>query len=86
MAALWPRPRRSCRAGVRPASVGPAAVQEILGNRLDAKQRDDLWNFDSAMIEDLPTIGYPAHKILWYRGGMQAWESLGLTTLKPLGK
>jgi hypothetical protein len=24
--------------------------------------------------------------LLWYRGGMQDWEGLGLTTLKPLGK
>lgn len=34
-------------------------------------------------IKGLMKIGYPAHKILWYRGGMQDWESLGLTTLKP---
>lgn len=34
-------------------------------------------------IKGLLKIGYPAHKILWYRGGMQDWESLGLTTLKP---
>jgi rhodanese-related sulfurtransferase len=27
-------------------------------------------------------MGYPAHKIHWYRGGMQAWHSLGLTTVK----
>ena len=40
----------------------------------------------SATIKDLLKIGYPAHKILWYRGGMQDWESLGLTTLKPSGK
>jgi rhodanese-related sulfurtransferase len=33
-------------------------------------------------IKGLLKIGYPAHKILWYRGGMQDWESLGLTTLK----
>lgn len=37
----------------------------------------------STTIKDLLKIGYPAHKILWYRGGMQDWESLGLTTLKP---
>jgi rhodanese-related sulfurtransferase len=36
-------------------------------------------------IKGLLKIGYPAHKILWYRGGMQDWESLGLTTLKPMG-
>jgi len=27
--------------------------------------------------------GYPAKKIKWYRGGMQDWEILGLTTVKP---
>jgi rhodanese-related sulfurtransferase len=37
-------------------------------------------------IKGLLGIGYPAHKLLWYRGGMQDWESLGLTTLKPSGK
>lgn len=36
-------------------------------------------------IKGLLKIGYPAHKILWYRGGMQDWESLGLTTVKPSG-
>ena len=40
----------------------------------------------STTIKDLLKIGYPAHKMLWYRGGMQDWESLGLTTLKPSGK
>lgn len=37
-------------------------------------------------IKGLLKIGYPAHKIFWYRGGMQDWESLGLTTLKPSRK
>ena len=40
----------------------------------------------STMIKGLLKIGYPAHKIFWYRGGMQDWESLGLTTLKPMAK
>ena len=40
----------------------------------------------STTIKGLLKIGYPAHKILWYRGGMQDWESLGLSTLKPLAK
>jgi len=34
-------------------------------------------------IKDLLKIGYPAHKIFWYRGGMQDWENLGLTTVEP---
>lgn len=31
-------------------------------------------------IKNLLKFGYPAHKIKWYRGGMQDWEILGLTT------
>ncbi|MCB1786566.1 MAG: rhodanese-like domain-containing protein [Gammaproteobacteria bacterium] len=34
-------------------------------------------------IQNLLRFGYPAHKIKWYRGGMQDWEILGLTTVKP---
>lgn len=32
-------------------------------------------------IRTLLNFGYPAHKIKWYRGGMQAWENLGLTVV-----
>lgn len=31
-------------------------------------------------IKQLLAMGYPAQKLKWYRGGMQAWKSLGLTT------
>ena len=34
-------------------------------------------------IKNLLGFGYPANKIKWYRGGMQNWEILGLTTAKP---
>lgn len=34
-------------------------------------------------IKGLLKIGYPANKIKWYRGGMQDWEALGLSTVKP---
>jgi rhodanese-related sulfurtransferase len=34
-------------------------------------------------IRALLNYGYPAHKLKWYRGGIQAWEQLGLTTVKP---
>jgi rhodanese-related sulfurtransferase len=37
-------------------------------------------------IKTLLKFGYPAHKIKWYRGGMQNWEILGLTTVKPLSE
>lgn len=33
-------------------------------------------------IKNLLKFGYPSHKIKWYRGGMQDWEILGLTTAK----
>ena len=32
-------------------------------------------------IKNLLKFGYPAHRIKWYRGGMQDWEILGLTTV-----
>lgn len=34
-------------------------------------------------IKSLLTLGYPADKIFYYRGGMQAWQSLGLTVVTP---
>jgi len=34
-------------------------------------------------ILQLLKFGYPAEKIKWYRGGMQNWETLGLSTVKP---
>lgn len=32
-------------------------------------------------IKQLLALGYPPHKLKWYRGGIQAWKSLGLTTV-----
>ena len=34
-------------------------------------------------IKQLLALGYPAHKLKWYRGGMQDWKMLGLTTVTP---
>lgn len=34
-------------------------------------------------IRQLLGMGYPAHKIKWYRGGIQGWKLLGLTTVPP---
>lgn len=34
-------------------------------------------------INNLAKVGYPEDKIFWYRGGMQAWQQLGLTVVKP---
>jgi rhodanese-related sulfurtransferase len=37
----------------------------------------------SINIMTLNAIGYPVHKMKWYRGGMQDWVSVGLTTVYP---
>ncbi len=34
-----------------------------------------------ANIRTLLKFGYPAERIKWYRGGLQGWENLGLTTV-----
>lgn len=34
-------------------------------------------------IKNLLELGYPAENLRWYRGGMQAWQSVGLTTITP---
>lgn len=45
------------------------------------------WSSESSSsISNLLKYGYPAHKIKWYRGGMQSWESLSLTTVAPVEK
>ena len=35
-------------------------------------------------IRALLAMGYPAERIHWYRGGLQAWRGLGLTVIDPL--
>ncbi|MFW2438307.1 MAG: rhodanese-like domain-containing protein [Arenicellales bacterium] len=35
-----------------------------------------------ANIKTLLSLGYPGEKIFWYRGGMQAWSSLGFNTVE----
>ncbi len=34
-------------------------------------------------MKHLVSLGYPKEKILYYRGGMQFWQIVGLTTIKP---
>lgn len=36
-----------------------------------------------AAMENLVRLGYPKEKILYYRGGMQFWQIVGLTTMQP---
>jgi len=33
-------------------------------------------------IRTLARMGYPANKLKWYRGGMQSWVGVGLSTVK----
>lgn len=43
-----------------------------------------LWcDQSSRAIKSLIKVGYPREKLFWYRGGMQAWQLLGLTTVTP---
>jgi len=37
----------------------------------------------TANLKTLVGYGYPVHKLKWYRGGVQDWVSVGLTTVKP---
>jgi len=37
-------------------------------------------------IHALIDLGYPKEKMKYYRGGMQSWQLLGLTTIVPKGK
>ncbi len=34
-------------------------------------------------IKNLLRLGYPPEKLLYYRAGMQGWQSMGLTIVKP---
>ena len=36
-------------------------------------------------IRSLLMMGYPPHKLKWYRAGMNGWQMLGLTTVTPPG-
>jgi rhodanese-related sulfurtransferase len=70
-------------------------MQERLGVSYNGKQPDfskaktlviycnGMWCAQSTRcIRALLALGYPSDKLKWYRGGMQAWEILGLTTVK----
>ncbi|MET0048303.1 MAG: rhodanese-like domain-containing protein [Sedimenticola sp.] len=35
-------------------------------------------------IQGLLSVGYPAEKLAYYRGGMQIWQLFGLTTVTPV--
>ncbi len=81
--------------GANPISMGGILQDQFnaknLGGLWDYSDAKTLVMFCNGMwcgqtpnnIKNLLKFGYPAHKIKWYRGGMQDWEILGLTTAKP---
>jgi len=82
--------------GADPISIGEILEEQLNANNMeglwDYSQAKTLIMFCNGMwcgqspnnIKNLLKFGYPAHKIKWYRGGMQDWEILGLSTAKPI--
>ena len=71
-------------------------IFEIFGEEKDNSKSDfsdaqTLLIFDNgpwcqqgvAAMKHLIRLGYPKEKILYYRGGLQFWQIVGLTTTKP---
>ncbi len=63
------------------------------GEKWDYSDAQTLLVFDNgpwcqqgvSAMKYLVRLGYPKEKILYYRGGLQFWQILGLTTIKPKG-
>ncbi len=61
------------------------------GSKLDFSDAQTLLVFDNgpwcqqgvSAMNHLIRLGYPKEKILYYRGGLQFWQIVGLTTIKP---
>ncbi len=61
------------------------------GTTWDYSQTQTLLVFDNgpwcgqgvSAMKQLIALGYPKEKILYYRGGMQFWQIVGLTVTKP---
>ncbi|MES9831058.1 MAG: rhodanese-like domain-containing protein [Candidatus Thiodiazotropha sp. LLP2] len=74
--------------GLHDIMVNQLGVQDVKG-ALDFRNAKTLVLFcngswcpqSSSNIKTLLKLGYPAYKLKWYRGGMQDWVSLGLTTV-----
>lgn len=81
--------------GADPLSIGEIMTEQFGAEEFDGLWKfgkaktlvmfcNGMWCGQSpANIKALLDFGYPAHKIKWYRGGMQNWANLGLTTVKP---
>jgi rhodanese-related sulfurtransferase len=81
--------------GADPISIGEILEEHFNARNLeglwDFREARTLVMFCNGMwcgqspnnIRNLLGFGYPADRIKWYRGGMQNWEILGLSTAKP---
>ncbi len=81
--------------GADPLSIGEILTEEFGAEEFDGLWKfgnaktlvmfcNGMWCGQSPTnIKSLLDFGYPAHKMKWYRGGMQNWSNLGLTTVKP---
>ena len=90
-----PWTKLSTRKGADPISIGEIIVEDFGGEEFDGLWKygkaktlvmycNGMWCGQSPTnIKALLDFGYPADKIKWYRGGMQDWETLGFTTVKP---
>ncbi|PCJ84335.1 MAG: sulfurtransferase [Thiotrichaceae bacterium] len=79
------------------ASVKRERMLKLLGVTIDETGKKDFSNVikltlfcngpwcdqSPRAIKGLLSAGYPPEKIQYYRGGMQAWKSFGLTTVLP---
>ncbi len=66
------------------ANQGPASNWDFSDAKTLILFCNGIWCPQStANLKTLAELGYPAHKLKWYRGGMQDWVSVGLTTVRP---
>lgn len=73
----------------RPDILRALGAVDVAGGAMDFSGAMDLavysggvWSNDAPMaIQNLIEAGYPAEKIHYYRGGMQAWTHVGLSTI-----
>ena len=76
----------------------PLSISEIMEGEFGATSFDGLWKFGKAktLVMSVMVCGGQSptnikalldfviqHTRSWYRGGMQNWANLGLTTVKP---
>jgi rhodanese-related sulfurtransferase len=64
--------------------LGQGLKKSPIGQKLDFANHPYLCGQSPAAIRALLSLGYPEHKLKYYRSGMNAWHSLGLSTVHNL--